>query len=303
MNKIIDLHSHLETLQKWASFRNLIQGHLYSIKGHHHPQYQTIISLAMYAQIYQGYDDIVLQIKNVKKEMATFGDQVRLITKKADLEGDYKVGIILHVESGRVITNPHVQLPHLYELGIRGIIPIHFKDNQLGNSCDDPFRRTKIKRIDNGMTEEGHRFITEMNRLGMWVDLAHTSDTTADQMLELAKEVMVSHVGIRDLVPRARNKGLNFLQKVAKKGGIFGLTPWQHLIGNDEDAYYNVLKLSLENNLKHAVCIGTDLGAPIKTHGTIKSMYDCGKVAENFSEEQMIKWENAFHFFERVLPD
>ena len=236
--------------------------------------------------------------------MNDLGPDVRLITKKADLEGEYKVGCHLHIESARTLKDPEVQLPHLWELGIRGIIPIHFVDNYIGNSSDDLWRRLKIKRKDSGLTAEGKKFIQIMNELGMWVDLSHTMDTTANEILDIANEVMVSHVAIRDNVFRMRNKSINFLKNVADKGGIFGLTPWQHLIGNEKEGYDKVIQLSLDYDLKHAVCIGTDLGAPIKTHKTIKSVFDLGKIADKYSEHaENIKWNNAFDYFQRVLPD
>lgn len=304
MEKIIDLHNHLETLHDILSLRNKMQGHIYSLKGHMKPNTKVIIGVAFYVQPWQSYDDLVLQIKTFIKQINDLGPDARLITKKADLEGDYKVGCIMHVESARILKNPKVQLPHLWELGIRGIIPIHFVDNHIGASADDPLRRLKIKKVDNGLTDEGKEFIQIMNDLGMWVDLSHTMDTTADEILDLANEVMVSHVAIRDNVPKMRNKSINFLKNVADKKGVFGLIPWQHLIGNQEDGFNKVIELSLDYDLKHAVCIGTDFGAPIKTHEKIKSLFDIGKIVDQYKDDaQNIKWDNAYHFFERALPN
>lgn len=304
MEKIIDLHTHLDTLPSFASLRNKIQGHVYTIKEHIKKDTQCILGVAIYVQAYQNYDDMVLMINNLKKEINSFGDEIRLITKKADLHGDYKVGITMHIESARILTDFENQLPHLYKLGVRGIIPIHFKDNFIGASCDDLFRRAKIKKADHGLSQKGKNFIKLMNELHMWVDLSHTMDTTADEMLELANEVMVSHGAIRDIVNQKRNKDIDFLKKVAAKGGIFGLIPWQHLIGEDKNSYHHVVETAIEYGLHHSACIGTDLGAPIKTHQDIKSLFDLGEIISEFKEyEQNIKWENAFHFFERALPE
>ena len=36
----------------------------------------------------------------------------------------------------------------------------------------------------------------------------------------------------------------------------------------------------------------------------LKSIFDLAKVADHFKEDaDKIKWENAFHFFQRALPD
>lgn len=304
MEKIIDLHTHLETLQDIYKFRCKLQKHIYSIEGHIKDNTKVILGVAAYVQVYQSYDDLILQIKNVIKEIDSFGEEVRLITKKADLEGDYKVGIILHVESARILTKPEIQLPKLWELGVRGIIPVHFTDNFIGNTYDDPRRRIKLRTKDSGLTKEGEKFIRLMNEIGMWVDLSHVTDETADGMLEIANEVMVSHGAIREHTNRPRNRSIDHLKKIAAKGGIFGISPWQHLTGNSKDAYKEVLQTSLDYGLNHAVCFGTDLGAPIKSHETIKGIFDLAKIADDFKEDgEKIKWENAFHFFQRALPD
>lgn len=304
MERIVDLHTHLELLQDIFSLRNKLQGHLYSLEGHIKENTKCLLGVALYVQVYQNYDDLILQIKTIKNEINKFGDDVRLITKKADLEGDYKVGIILHIESARILTNPKVQLPKLWEMGVRGITPLHFTDNHIGNSCDDPLRRVKIKKTDSGLTTQGVEFIKLMNELGMFVDLSHTMDTTADQILELANEVMVSHVSIRDNVPKLRNKSIDFLKKVAAKGGIFGLIPWQHLVGTDENGFQKSLETAIDYGLDHSACFGTDMGAPIKTHENIKSVFDLAAIADKYPEHaEKVKWENAYHFFERVLPD
>lgn len=304
MEYIIDIHTHLELLQDIFSLRNKLQGHLYSLKGHVRENTKVILGVAIYCQVYQSYEDMIAQIKTLHAQIDSFGDDVRLITKKADLEGDYKVGIIIHVESARILTNPEVQLPKLWELGVRGIIPLHFVDNFIGNSCDDPLRRAKIKRVDTGLTPRGRDFIKQMNELGMFTDLSHTMDTTGEEILELANEVCVSHVSIRDNQNKMRNKPIDFLKKVAAKGGIFGLIPWQHLVGTDDDGFEKSLQTVLDYGLHHSACFGTDLGAPIKTHENIKSVFDLGKIADKYPEHaQNIRWDNAFHFFQRALPD
>ena len=298
-NLIIDLHTHLETLNPIVSFRNKIQGHLYSIGGHINKDYKVILSAAMYVQFWDNYEDLKKMTTDFIEVINKFGEDVKLITNQDELNSDYKVGIILHVESGRCLKDYKNQIPELFDLGVRGIIPIHFIDNQFGNSSDDPFRRLKIKRKDSGITEDAKELITICNKLGMWIDLSHTTDKTGYEMIELANEVMVSHVAIRDLVNRARNKDIKFLQKVASKKGIFGLTPWAHLVGDSVESLKKHLSFAIENNLAKNICIGTDLGAPIKTTSEIKSIFDLANITKNND----FIFENGWVFFNRALPE
>ena len=301
MKRIFDLHHHLDTLQSFAQLRSKLQHHIYRLEDHRNENYQTVISVSIYA--WQSFGQIVSMIKNLKSRIHQLSPKVQLITKKSDLYDSFQLGIILHVESGRLIQSPADQLVELYELGVRGIIALHFVDNFIGKSCDDPLRRFGLKGKDSGLTDAGFWFIEQMNHLGMWVDVTHTTDKTADDILSAANEVMASHVAIRDLTPRMRNKPLNFLKRLSEKNGIFGLLPWQHLVGEAQDGYFQHMKLAVEEGLDKHICLGTDFGAPIKTHNSIKSLYDCVSVAEQFDASEDIIFQNAFNFFKRVLPD
>lgn len=57
----------------------------------------------------------------------------------------------------------------------------------------------------------------ELNKNKMWVDLAHTTDQTAKEILTISNHVMISHVGIRDLQNWKRNKTIEFLKEIPKK--------------------------------------------------------------------------------------
>jgi membrane dipeptidase len=301
MKKIIDLHTHLDTLDDVFQFRTKIQSHLNRTQDHIKKNHKVILSVAMYVQIYQDYDSLVQLIKKFKEEISSL-KETKLILNSADLDEEFKVGILLHVESGRVLENADVQLAELYSLGVRGIIPIHFKDNLVGTSCDDPLRRTGIKKSDQGLTEYGRGFIKKCNELKMWIDVTHTTDATASEILELGNFVMVSHIGIRDLVDRKRNKSIEFYKKLTSKGGLVGITAWCHLIGPDQDSLIKTYRFGLENELGESLCIGTDFGAPIKTHGSIKSIFDIANILDELPDSaENIQWNNAYRFFKEAL--
>jgi membrane dipeptidase len=303
MKQIVDIHHHIDTLQNFVLLRSKLQDHIYKLNDHITEDTQTILSVPVYAQAWQSYRDLISIIKNLKSRIDQTGSQVKLITTKSDLEGDYKLGIILHIESARLIKSPSEQLPELFDLGVRGIIPLHFIDNHLGQSYDDPRRRLGLRKKDTGLTDHGLKFIEHMNQHGMWVDVSHSTDQTGEDILNTANEVMASHIAIRDLTPKLRNKTIEFYKKLAEKKGIFGLQPWQHLIGNSEDAYFKHMNKAIEQGLEKSICIGTDLGAPIKTHHSIKSLYDCASVAEQFEQAELIVSKNALTFFKRALPN
>lgn len=302
MEKIIDLHTHLETLGSVFTSRSLIQNHQFHLDGHIRANHKTILSVAMYVPLFAGFDGLIKLINDFRNQIEKT-DSVKLILNKNDLESDFNVGIILHIESARVIENHRLQLPELFDLGVRGIIPMHFVNNKIGISSDDPRNILSFKYKDTGLSVYGKEFIKHCNKLGMWIDLSHSSDNTAEEIVELADNVMISHVGVRDLVDKKRNQSVKLMKKIASKKGVIGLIPWTHLIGDQMDSYENQFNFLHHQGLENHIAIGSDFGAPIKTSTHHRSVFDLARSINKFDENKnLYKWNNAFEFFKRVLP-
>lgn len=292
MSNIADIHTHVETLGFLVRLPGKLQNHLVSLGDHIKEDSKVILSVSLYVNFYQDYKALKNLILRFLKEVEACGEKVVLLKEKRDLQKDFKLGIVLHVESARTLKKFDSQLPELYELGVRGIIPVHFIDNHLGNTCDDLFRRFGLKKSDEGITNQGEKFVELCNNLGLWLDLTHTTDKTGDDMLQIANKVMASHIGIRDLKNIQRNKPIDFLKKIANKGGLIGLSPWQHLVGFESDAYQKHFQFAKDQGLSKNISIGTDFGVPIYTDSKIKSVFDISKVIE----DEDFLYNNAFNF-------
>ena len=303
MNKIIDLHHHLDTLPYLFNLRNRLQSHKISLNDYLKDDQKVIISTAFYVSLFSDFQGLIEMITSIKSEALKLGNKVKIITSRDQLDDDYNLGLIFHVESARCLKDPINQMQQLFDHGVRGIIPMHFKDNHLGTSCDDIFRRIGFKKQDHGLTDLGEKFVQKCNELGIWLDVTHTTDQTADDILDSAKEVMVSHIGVREIKDLKRNKSIQFYKKLAKKQGVIGMIPWTHLIGEQKDQYKLQLKTLLSENLTSNIAIGTDLGAPIKTHSTIKSSFDLKQQIDGLPHAEDILWGNAYRFFKRALPN
>ena len=305
MEKIIDLHTHLDTLGVIASFIGKRCDHTIRLEEHIKDNYKIILSVSMYVPLLSSYESLRTLILNFKKKALKYPG-VKLIKTKKDLDSDFLTGLILHIESARTITNHKTQLPELYELGIRGIIPMHFVNNQIGFSCDDI--RSKLSALNpsnQGLKKYGKEFIQHCNSLGIWLDLAHCSDQTAKDILNLSNSVLISHIGVRDLISRDRNQTVCLMKKVANKGGVIGITPWTHLIGHENNAFNNQLHYLINQGLENNICIGSDFGAPINTLSKNNSIYHLSREinADFKSLKDKIKWKNAYNFFNQALPN
>ncbi len=302
MTNIIDLHTHLDSLQTYVQLRSKLQNHKITINEHFKSNHKVILNLAFYMQFYQSFEDLIKLIKKYREIIETTPG-CKLIKNKADLDSNYQIGFIFHLESARLIKHPENQLEQLSQLGVRGIIPLHFIDNQYGNSCDDFGRRLKLKSDDNGLTQFGKDLVEICNQKRMWIDISHATDRTASDILKHANFVVASHTGIREFKNFKRNIPLEHAKEIQNKNGLIGLIPWTHLIPNHKNGYRELVEFSLKSGLEKAIGIGTDFGAPIKTYKENKSIFNLAEVIDlNFKESaSKIKSENALNFYSKLF--
>ncbi|HXC54057.1 MAG TPA: dipeptidase [Rhizomicrobium sp.] len=106
-------------------------------------------------------------------------------------------------------------LRSFYALGVRMAGPVHFKDNQLGDSATDASRTWK------GLSPMGHDFVALCNELGVIPDASHASDDVFDQMVATSKTpIILSHSGCRAVHNHPRNIDDARMIELADAGGV-----------------------------------------------------------------------------------
>ncbi len=105
-------------------------------------------------------------------------------------------------------------LTTFYRLGVRLAGPVHFKNNQLGDSATDTPHW-------NGLSPLGRSWVAEMNRLGILIDASHSSDAVFDQLLALSRvPIIASHSGPRAIYDHPRNLDDARMRRLAAAGGL-----------------------------------------------------------------------------------
>ncbi|KAG6857767.1 hypothetical protein H0H87_004183 [Tephrocybe sp. NHM501043] len=149
--------------------------------------------------------DTLEQIDVTKLLIEKYPQTFQLAAGSADIKsaiGNGRIASLIGVEGAHQIGNSLATLRQYHALGVRYMTLTHICHNAFADSCG--YLPGIIPR-HNGLSTFGRTLIGEMNRLGVLVDLSHTSDATATQALKLSKAPVIwSHSSARAVhdVPR-----------------------------------------------------------------------------------------------------
>ena len=129
-----------------------------------------------------------------------------------------KIALPLGIENGAAFEDDLANVRHFHERGVRYTTLTHGEDNLLG---DASYSKPET-RAWHGLSPFGREVVTEMNRLGILVDLSHVSDETFDEAIELTQAPPIaSHSSCRHFTPGfERNLDDERIRKLAAKGGV-----------------------------------------------------------------------------------
>ncbi|MCP4715515.1 MAG: membrane dipeptidase [Deltaproteobacteria bacterium] len=136
------------------------------------------------------------------------------------LETEGRRAVYIGMENGYPIGNDLALIQDYYDWGVRYITLSHSANNDICDSSTDPEGPEH-----NGLSDFGAQVVAEMNRLGIMVDVSHTSDDTVIDVLAVSTApVIASHSSARAVYDHPRNLPDNLLIKIAEAGGVIQAT-------------------------------------------------------------------------------
>ncbi|MBM3276739.1 MAG: membrane dipeptidase [Candidatus Handelsmanbacteria bacterium] len=149
-------------------------------------------------------------------------DKVLLVHRAADLDrarAQDKLALLMGANRSDWFGDSPGVLRMFARLGLR-MITLGQSGRELGYDASDEVRS------GGRMTTLGLRMIREMNRAGILIDLAHTNEVCALDIIEnSASPVIDSHSNPQVLEPSPRNTSDAVMKALAARGGLLGIMP------------------------------------------------------------------------------
>ncbi len=162
------------------------------------------------------------QIDLMRRVIARYPEALRLAgtaREIRDAKRAGRIGSMLGIEGGHAIENSLGALRAYYDLGVRYMTLTHNTNTDWADSAADlPARH-------HGLTAFGEQVVLEMNRLGMLVDLSHTSPETMEDAIRVSRApVIFSHSSAKGVCDVPRNVPDDVLRMLPANGGVVMVT-------------------------------------------------------------------------------
>jgi membrane dipeptidase len=161
------------------------------------------------------------QIDFVLRMTAHYPEHLALALTADDVDQafeDGRIASLMGAEGGHSIDSSLAVLRTFHAMGVRYMTLTHNDNVPWADSATD------VKAVG-GLSEFGREVVTEMNRLGMLVDLSHVAPSTMrDALATSTAPVIFSHSSARALTDHVRNVPDDVLRELSANGGVCMVT-------------------------------------------------------------------------------
>jgi microsomal dipeptidase-like Zn-dependent dipeptidase/gamma-glutamyl-gamma-aminobutyrate hydrolase PuuD len=147
------------------------------------------------------------------------------------LKKEGKKAIFIGIENGYGLGKDIGNVKKFADMGVTYITLSHNGDNDICDAAVDS------RSEHNGLSEFGKEVVKEMNRLGIMVDISHTSEKTSLDVLEISRfPVIASHSSVKALCNHQRNISDKLMHAIANKGGVIQICLYNYFLRKDGKA-------------------------------------------------------------------
>ena len=195
-------------------FEQLHQGGVTMVHAtivYHEQIRETLSRIAEWNTRFEIYSDLIMPITNAA--------DIRL-AKKLN-----KVGIMFGAQNCSPIEDDISMIEVMRDLNLMVMQLTYNNQSLLATGC--------YETTDSGLTRFGKQAITEMNRVGMVIDMSHSAEqSTLDAIEYSARPIVISHANPTAFHPAKRNKSNKVLQALSESEGLLGFSTYPFHLNN-----------------------------------------------------------------------
>jgi membrane dipeptidase len=203
---------------------------LFFTDGETSPMARTVTQANNLSHFVNENDSVTL-LKN-KNDLKTFSTNNFILDNGSYRRqaGSKNTAALLGIEGAQMLdaNNLERDFQKILNLNVRLIGVAHQFDNQFASSAEG---KTK-----GGLTPAGKKLIHLMVTNGVVLDLAHASENTIKDVIEMNKKkgwnrpLLVSHTGLNGHIEKARNLRNDQAVAIAKSNGVIGIMYWDQAV-------------------------------------------------------------------------
>jgi microsomal dipeptidase-like Zn-dependent dipeptidase len=181
-----------------------------------------------------------------------------------------------------------------------GVVYITLCHNRHNDICDSHKGKPEHK----GLSEYGKKAVKEMNRVGIIVDISHTSEKTSFDVLALSKyPVIASHSSVKALCNNTRNISDELMKAIAEKDGVIQVCLYRGFIKKSGKATVKDAVDHIDYIVKKVGINHVGIGSDFDGGGELTGLKNAGEIPQitlellrrGYSEEAIAKiWGGNF---------
>ncbi len=173
---------------------------------------ETLRAVGAWCQLAAQHADLVVLADGV--------DSIR----RAREEG--RIAVLLGFQNTSPFGDDYRMVEVFRRLGVQIAQLTYNIQNLVGGACYDPH--------DSGLTRFGRHVVSEMNRVGMMIDLSHVGNRTCRDAIEAsAVPVSITHSNPTWFFDTPRNKPDDVVRALADRGGVIGCCLYPNVLGGE----------------------------------------------------------------------
>ena len=232
------------------------------------------------------YADLIFdKIENIVSENSQYLALARTPGQLWENKHHGQKSIMLGIENGLALEGDIANIRHFADRGVVYITLCHNGDNDI---CDS----ARGNNTHNGVSDFGAKVISEMNRLGVMVDLSHAHEKSFwDAMNISATPIVCSHSSCRALCDHPRNLTDSQMKALADKGGVCQITIYHGFLRTEGEATVRDVLEHLDHAVKVMGIDHVGIGTDFDGDGGVRGMASSADFV-NFTRMLMAKRYN-----------